>query len=86
MYACREVVYVAHDATHSAGINHWMMVGCSVTSNCSDAGDNRLQTSDAGDRKPRVRAGILGGKAMQVEAIWALKKRKKCQGDAVCFC
>lgn len=50
-------MYVAHDGTLSAGINHthWVTVRPlaarlaaplgSDTSNCSDAGDNRLQTT-----------------------------------------
>lgn len=49
-------MYVAHDGTHSAGINHTLgdgsAAGCPARraappalANCSDAGDNRLQTT-----------------------------------------
>ena len=48
-------MYVAHDGTHSAGINHTLGDGSAArlaaplgsdTSNCSDA-DNRLPTNDS---------------------------------------
>lgn len=45
-------MYVAHDGTHSAGINHTLGDGSAARlaappalANCSDAGDNRLQTT-----------------------------------------
>lgn len=71
-------MYVAHDGTHSAGINHALGDGSAArlaaplgsdTSNCSDA-DNRLPTNDSDEAEAgRRREG--GG-------------RKKREGCDVC--